>query len=173
LTITPEADRTIVDIMANANGSSFQRKICGDYNRHLFWILQESVGTTDRCRWISYVLDSFAEELRRAPHDMDNHWRSASLNSLLVRAFYGIEDDKPKKIESHASLELSVDSPGVDDWGNFYMELDVISAKYNERWDRMGRPSMNAAKRSTQSSDIHRSKKGAGKKGAWARNVHD
>jgi hypothetical protein len=125
---------TVVEVVEQPTGLSFQKKISPDYYSHLIWIQQESIGSTDRCRWLWNTLDCFAEELRHAPHDIDLSWRSASLNPLLVRAFYEIPDENPKEIESRVRDELVTRNLLVGDWERFYMELDVILSVYDGRW---------------------------------------
>ena len=123
--------------MHQPTGSAFQKKIHGDYYSHVTWIQQQSMGTSDRCRWLWFVLDSFAAELRGVPDVQIEVWRSATLNPLLVRAFHGIPDDDSKQIERVVAAQMVGDALNLKVWQEFYMNLDVINSAYCHRWTAM------------------------------------
>lgn len=110
----------------------FQRSIAQEYYRHLCWIQQESAGADLRCRWLWNILDHLAEELEKLPDGVQESWRSCTLNSLLVRAFYEVKDLDPKSVQPFVSplKPLHV-------WSQFYHDIDVISTDYADLWDKL------------------------------------
>lgn len=125
----------MVQVLDPSTGSLFQRQIAAEYCHHLRWIQEESVGNSDRCRWLCNVLDCFAEELENLPNTMNLSWRSRSLNPLLVRAFYLIPDSNAKMVEKEGHRVLRTTTPLLKDWQAFYIDIDVISSSYESLWN--------------------------------------
>jgi hypothetical protein len=128
-------EHTVVTVVSNEGSSTFERMIPQEYYLHLCWIQQESVGTSDRCRWLWNILDCLAEELEELSDRAGDSWRSPILNSLLTRAFYGLSDQDQAKIEEHISQHG--DPITMDHCRAFYFDKDVIHRNYVPRWNKL------------------------------------
>ena len=131
-------DCTVINICQQSTGNRWQRKIPREYHRHLIWIQQESTGDSQRSRWLKKVIDVFVEELQEVPSDFSS-WRSAVLHPLLMRAFYEMPEDNPKAITAEAAAWLRTGSPKLllENWLQFYFEIDPINEEYDARWARI------------------------------------
>ncbi|KAF9643128.1 hypothetical protein BDM02DRAFT_3192164 [Thelephora ganbajun] len=141
LTFQLNSGATIVDVMELSTQNSFHAIISNNYGFHLAWIQHESVGNSKRSRWLQNVLDHFAEELRQAPKGgVDPSWRSPVLNPLLVRAFYGVADDKvgliKEKVVAMVARSACKD-PSLEDWTSFYTSSDVIDPAFEAHWMKL------------------------------------
>jgi hypothetical protein len=117
------------------DGTEFQRRIPTEYHFHLAWIQQESKQNYPESAWLRNVMDHFAEELLKFPSVACPSWRSASLNSLLMRAFNNIFNNKATPIEKFvSSLVGEPEMLNIVDWQEFYFDANVINCKYDTHW---------------------------------------
>ena len=143
---------TEVTVTNRSTGKSFQKKIPSEYHFHLGWIEQESTEGSRRSKWLQNVMDHLAEELDKAPLDLQPSWRSASLNALLVREFHGVMDSDGAELQKRAATLVGVPGETLtpQNWEHFYFGVDVISGNYKDRWkDTKPQPPGNLAIAST------------------------
>lgn len=114
-----------------------EAKIPAEYYRHLIWIQSDSMGSLSYSRWLQTVIDCFVDELRESLPEVPPSWRSAVLNPLLTRAFYGIQGDDGKMLLKAATSLLEKKSLNVNDFAHFYTRCDVINKGYDGRWDAL------------------------------------
>jgi hypothetical protein len=123
-------DHTVVKVVNQDETVSFQKMIHPAYYRHLIRYQEESVGASERCRWLWKVLDRFAEELQKLPDTVEDSWRSYTLNPLLTRAFHALSDHDQTGIEK---CMFSITNKTMKASKKFYLELDILT--HVERWN--------------------------------------
>jgi len=125
----------MVDVLELSTGNWLpQMQIPVEYFPHLTWIQQESVGDSTRSKWLSNILDCFVEELQKLPPHVHPSWRSTSLNPLLVRRFNGLADEDVPGITNMVMEINGGGAPTLEDWKDFYIDIDVISLSRWKRW---------------------------------------
>lgn len=128
---------TVVSIQELSTGTKFQKRIPAEYHPHLTWIKIESTGSLQRSRWLQNVLDCFVDELRPVS-EFPASWRSTTLNSLLVRAFYRLPDEDPKAINDGFYDIMGLGwTPRLTDWNLFYSGFDVVGEAHLGKWEEV------------------------------------